>query len=51
MKDLNANELKELNGGIVCVDDVIFATVMLIVGSVLNDWDGFKKGFMSAFYF
>ncbi len=51
MKELNDEELKQLDGGLVGVDDVIFGLTMAFFGTVLSDWDGFKKGIMSAFYF
>ena len=51
MKELDELQLRELEGGVVGADDVVFALAMTVIVGVLNDWDGFKKGIMSAFYF
>ena len=50
MKELSEIELKDLNGGVVGVDDVVMAVAILVIGGIINDWDNFKKGFMSAFH-
>jgi hypothetical protein len=50
MKELNEMDLRDVIGGVVGIDDVIMAFGILIVGGIINDWDGFKKGFMSAFH-
>jgi hypothetical protein len=47
--ELNAQEIKEINGGIFGWDDVLVGLAIAAGAAIINDWDNFKKGFWSAF--
>ena len=48
MKELNAVEIKETDGGVVGLDDIALAAGDLIVGVILTDWANFKQGFIDG---
>lgn len=49
MKELEKSELKKVDGGFFGFDDFLVGISVGTFMAVINDWDGFKKGFMSAF--
>ena len=49
MKELEKNELMGVDGGFMGWDDFLVGCGVAAVAAIINDWDGFKRGFMSAF--
>ena len=47
--ELNAKEIKEINGGIFGWDDMLVGLAIAAGVAIINDWDNFNKGFWSAF--
>lgn len=42
--ELNAQESSNIDGGIFGIDDLALGLLLCVVGGVIADWDGFKKG-------
>ena len=49
MKELEKSDLMRVDGGVFGLDDLLGLFASAIIVSVATDWDGFKKGFASAF--
>lgn len=49
MKELEKSELMKVDGGAFGFDDLLGLLASAIIVSVATDWEGFKKGFASAF--
>lgn len=49
MKELEKRELMEVDGGVFGFDDFLVGIAVGTFMVIINDWDGFKRGFMSAF--
>jgi hypothetical protein len=49
MKELEKSELMEVDGGVFGLDDLLGIIATGIIMAVIDDWDGFKRGFASAF--
>jgi len=45
MKELEKNELMEINGGFI---RILVGIGIAAVANIINNWDDFKKGIMSA---
>lgn len=50
MKELNELELKEVEGGLFGIDDLIIGIAIGSVLAVINDWDNFERGFTGKPY-
>lgn len=46
MKELEKKELQEIDGGL---HPVLIGIAIAVGASIINNWDDFKEGFMSAF--
>lgn len=49
MKELEKSELMRVDGGAFGFDDLLGVLATGVIMSIINDWEGFKKGFASAF--
>jgi len=49
LTELDAREVRGVEGGLLGWDDILIAAVGAIVVEVVNNWDDFKDGFASAF--
>lgn len=47
MKELNENELRCLDGGV--INPFIPLLAGLVIGALLSEWPGFKRGFIEGF--
>tara|TARA_R110002096_G_scaffold184679_2_gene363269 strand:+ start:1178 stop:1354 length:177 start_codon:yes stop_codon:yes gene_type:complete len=44
VQELSAKEIKQTDGGIFGLDDLIVGCLIAVVVGVVNDWDNFKIG-------
>lgn len=47
--EINLKEKKEIEGGVLGIDDILVGLAIAAGAAIINDWDGFKEGFASAF--
>lgn len=50
MKELNEKELREVEGGIFGIDDLLIGITVGAVIAIINDWDNFERGFTGKPY-
>ena len=50
MKELNCEELKEVDGGVFGVDDLLLCVAAGAVLAIINDWDNFERGLTGQAY-
>ena len=44
VKEITKNELREIDGGVFGIDDLILTIAAGAVIAVINDWDNFERG-------
>ncbi len=49
VQEMNASEIKEIDGGVFGWDDILIGIAIAAGASIINDWDDFKDGFSTAF--
>ena len=49
VQELNAQEIKETDGGVLGIDDIIAGIIIGAAIAIINDCDNFTDGFFSAF--
>jgi len=47
--EMNTQEIKETDGGIFGLDDILIGIAIAAGAAIINDWDDFKKGVATAF--
>ena len=50
MKELKEFELRNVNGGLVGIDDFLLGCAVGAVIAIINDWGNFEKGFSGKPY-
>ncbi len=49
VQEMNASEIKEIDGGVFGWDDILIGIAIAAGAAIINDWDDFKDGFSTAF--
>jgi len=50
MKELNEMKLREINGGVIGIDDFLYACAVGAVLEIIHDWNNFERGFKGQPY-
>ena len=48
-QELCTTEMRETEGGIFGIDDILIGIAIAAGAAIINDWDDFKDGFSTAF--
>lgn len=49
LQELSTEELTNVEGGILGLDDLVIGLTVAVVAGVIADWDNFKEGVSTAF--
>lgn len=50
LAELNAQEVQEVEGGILGIDDVAYAAIAFIGAGIINNWSDIKRGARDAWH-
>ena len=50
VQELNAKEIRETDGGIIGLDDILIGLVIAVGTVIVNDWDNFEAGLFGEPY-
>jgi len=47
--EMDSAKIREIEGGVFGFDDILIGLAIAAGAAIINDWDGFKDGFSTAF--